>query len=139
MRKVWVYDPHSGGKPIPASKHNTIRDRILQHAEKHYSGKFTRIDVRFRGKFCYIDAYIEPYLPDDYDPELFGKSREERLEHLRNFPIHLCRLRYSGNDDKWTMAYYSNSKEKYDPCFFDNGTFHGTPEEAFDASSMYLT
>ena len=30
------------------------------------------------------------------------------------------------------------SSEKYEPCFFDNGTFHGTPEEAFDTAAVYL-
>jgi hypothetical protein len=31
---------------------------------------------------------------------------------------------------------YSN--EKYSPCDFKNGTFFGTPEEAFEASALYL-
>ena len=139
MRKIWVYDPHSGGKSVPGFKQNTIRNRILHHAEKYYSGKYTRIDVRFKGKFCYIDAFTEPYVPEDYDPKLFGESRDERIEHLRNVPTHLCRLRYFGDDDKWSMAFYTYSHEKYEPCMFNNGTFHGTPEEAFDSSSIYLT
>jgi hypothetical protein len=72
-RKVWVYDPHSGGVNIPDRVKPRIRQRILNHANKHYSGKFNRIDVRFRGKFCYIDAYIEPFVPaDNYDPDLYG-------------------------------------------------------------------
>ena len=136
--KAWVYDPHSGGETIPVFKQDTIRKRILNHAEKHYSGKFTRIDVRFREKFCYIDAFTEPFVPEDYDQELFGKTREERIEHLRNLPTHLCRLRYFGDDDKWSMAFYAYSHEKYKPCIFNNGSFEGTPEEAFDSSSMYL-
>ncbi len=28
---------------------------------------------------------------------------------------------------------------KYEPCFFDNGTWRCTPEEAFDSSAIYLT
>lgn len=138
-KKVWVYDPQSGGMKIPDEIKPIIRERIISHANKHYSGKYNRIDVRFRSKFCYIDAYIEPYVPPDYDPELFnGKSREERIEELRKFPTYLCRLRYFGDDDKWTLAYYSYGQMKYEPCYFDNGTWHGTPEEAFDSSSMYL-
>ena len=97
------------------------------------------IDVRFKGKFCYIDAFTEPYVPEDYDPKLFGESRrDERIERLRNVPTHLCRLRYFGDDDKWSMVFYTYSHEKYEPCMFNNGTFHGTPEEAFDTSSIYL-
>ena len=139
-RKVWVYDPHSGGVNIPDRVKQRIRQRILDHAENHYSEKFNRIDVRFRGKFCYIDAYLEPFVPvDDYDPDLFGKSREERIEFLRNIPTHLCRLRYFGDDDRWSLAFYTYSNEKYEPCVFDGGNWEGTVEEAFDTSSVYLT
>lgn len=138
-KKTWVFDPQSGGVKIPNGIKSLIRDRILAYAQKHYSGKYNRIDVRFRGKFCYIDAYTEPNISPDYNPELFGgKSREERIAELRELPFHLCRLRYFGDDDKWTMAFYSYSKMSYEPCYFDNGTWHGTPEEAFDSSAMYL-
>ena len=56
-RKVWVYDPQSGGRKIPDAIKPRIRQRILDHAQKLYAGKYNRIDVRFRGQFCYIDAY----------------------------------------------------------------------------------
>ncbi len=137
-RKIWVYDPQAGGKKIPPTVQPAIRQRILQHAEKNYAGKYARIDMRFRAQFCYIDAYKEPYVPKDYDPTLYGESREQRIERLRNLPTHLCRLRYFGNEDRWTMAFYTYSHETYEPCFFDNGTWHGTPEEAFDTSAVYL-
>jgi hypothetical protein len=139
MAKIWVYDPHSGGEPIPKAVQARIIDRIQAHAKNHYAGRYNRIAVRFHGKFCYIDAYTEPYVPDDYDPKLFGESREEHIERLRNTPTHLCRLRYLGDENRWSMAFYTYSHEKYEPCFFDNGTWHGTPEEAFDTSAVYLT
>lgn len=139
MAKIWVYDPHSGGEPIPKAVQARIIDRIQAHAKNHYAGRYNRIAVRFRDKFCYIDAYTERYVPDDYDPKLFGESREEHIERLRNTPTHLCRLRYFGDENRWSMAFYTYSHEKYEPCFFDNGTWHGTPEEAFDTSAVYLT
>ena len=138
MRKTWVYDPHSGGVKIPQAVRNQIRNRILTYAKKHYSGKYTRIDVRFRGQLCYVDAYTEPYIPPDFDASVFGESREEYIERLRNVPIHLCRLRYFGDEDRWSMAFYTYSHEKYEPCVFNNGSFHGTPEEAFETSAIYL-
>jgi hypothetical protein len=138
MRKVLVYDPHSGGIKIPEAVRVRTRDRILAYAEKHYLGKYTRIDVRFRGQLCYIDAYTEPYVPPDFDESAFGESREEYRERLRNFPLHLCRLRYFGDEDSWSMAFYTYSNEKYEPCVFGNGSFHGTPEEAFETSAVYL-
>jgi hypothetical protein len=136
---VWVYDPQSGGVKIPESVQPRIRERILKHAEQNYAGKYNRIDVRFRGVFCYIDAYTEPHVPEEgYNIELFGEPRAARIARLRNFPTHLCRLRYFGKDDRWSMAFYTYSHEKYEPCYFDNGTWEGTPEEAFDTSAVYL-
>lgn len=137
-RKMWVFDPQSGGVKIPDKIQPRIRQRILTHADKQYAGKFNRIDVRFRGQFCYIDAYIEPFIATDFDPLVFGESRDEYRERLRNIPTHLCRLRYFGNEEQWTMAFYTYSHDKYEPSVFDNGTWQGTPEEAFDTSSVYL-
>ncbi len=137
-RKTWVYDPQSGGIKIPQKIQPRIRQRILAHAEKHYAGKYNRIDVRFRGQFCYIDAYTEPCVPEGYNPALYGESREEHMERLRNTPTHLCRLRYFGDEDRWSMAFYTYSHEAYEPCVFDTGSWHGTPEEAFDTSAVYL-
>jgi len=138
-RKVWVYDPQSGGINIPDRIKPRIQQRILDHANKNYSGRFNRIDVKFRGKFCYIDAYTEPFVQeDDYDPNLFGESREEHIARLRNTPTHLCRLRYFGDEDRWSMAFYTYSHETYEPCVFDTGSWEGTLEEAFDTSAVYL-
>ncbi len=137
-KRMWVYDPQSGGKSIPDAVKPRIRKRILDYVDKHYSGKFNRIDVRFRGKFCYIDAYTEPYVADDYDQDLYGESREEHIERLRNTPTHLCRLRYFDDENRWSMAFYTYSHEKYEPCIFNTGNWEGTPEEAFDTSSVYL-
>ena len=62
------------------------------------SGAFTRLDIRFRGQFCYVDAYREPELRPDWPPPDWRESREEYAERLRNTPTHLCRLRYFGPD-----------------------------------------
>ena len=37
MKKVWVYDPHSGGVKIPQAVRDGTRNRILAYAEKHYA------------------------------------------------------------------------------------------------------
>jgi hypothetical protein len=36
------------------------------------------------------------------------------------------------------MAFYTYSNEKYETSMFPNGTFKGTPEEAFAVGAMYL-
>jgi hypothetical protein len=134
----WVYDPHSGGMKIPERVQQRTRQRILVYAEQHYAGKYTRLDVRFRGQFCYIDAYTEPHVPPDFPPPNWPESREEDRERLRNTPTHLCRLRYFEDEDRWSMAFYTYSHETHEPCFFDTGSDHGTPEEAFETAAVYL-
>ncbi len=74
MTRVWVKDPHSGGVKIPERIQETVKNRIVSYAEAHYAGKYTRIDVRFNGYFCYIDAYTEPFVPEDYIPNEWSFS-----------------------------------------------------------------
>ena len=135
--RTWVYNPHAGGKSIPfAAKIRTER-RILDYAAKHYSGKFSRIDVRFRGALCYIDVYTEPDLPRGSAPPP-GETRNQWIDRLRNTPTHLCRIRYFGNEDHWSFAWYTYAHEKYEPSFLITGEDHGTPEEAFETSAHFL-
>jgi len=47
----WVYDPHRGGVKIPERTNERNRERILAYAVEHYSGKYGRIEVRFRTQF----------------------------------------------------------------------------------------
>ena len=71
--------------------------RIRSYAEAHYSGKFIRLDIRFRVPLCYVDAYVEPGEPAPEQLRSLGETREHFLERLRNAPLHLCRLRYFGD------------------------------------------
>jgi hypothetical protein len=139
MRKIWTYDPHSGGVEIPVQLQVQTRERILRHAAKHYRGKFARIEVRFRGALCYIDAYTEPAPPS---PQVLRASRETRaayMARLRNVPTHLCRLRYLGPyRNAWSVAFFTYSYERYEPSFFENGKTEGTPEEGFEVGAVYL-
>ncbi len=135
--RMWVYNPHTGGRKIPPAVQEHTKHRILDYAAKNYPGKFTRIDVRFRGALCYIDAYTEPGMADGSDPPT-GETRAEWIERLRNTPIHLCRIRYFGDQDRWSFAFYTYAHEKYEPSFLLSGDDHGTPEEAFQTSALFL-
>jgi hypothetical protein len=73
------------------------------------------MDVRFRGALCYIDAYIEP-----------------------SVGTHLCRIRYFGNEERWSFAWYNYNREKYEPGPMFIGGDHCTPEEALDACVQLL-
>jgi hypothetical protein len=105
-RKVWTLTPHSGGvKILPAVRADVIK-RITDHAEKHYAGKFARLDIKFRGALCYIDAYKEPILEKGDPPKWMKETREEYIARLRNTPTHLCRIRHF-HINRWSVAFYT--------------------------------
>lgn len=133
MRGTWVFDPHSGGVKIP----ERTRQRAEKYAREHYAGKYTRLGIRFRGALCYIDACTEPEEPSKELLKATGETREQFLERMRNAPLHLCRIRHF-DEDRWSLGFYTYSNERYEPCLFNNGTFFGTPEEAFEQSAGYL-
>ena len=133
----WVYDPHSGGVKISERVKTHTKQRILAYAEQQYAGKYTRLDLRFHGVFCYIDAYMEPSVSDGFPLPGSGETKEAYLERMRNTPVHLCRLRHF-SEDRWSVAFYSYANERYEPCILPNGTFEGTPEEGFDIGAVYL-
>ena len=137
--KQWIFDPDSGGVKIPDTEKRRTEQRIRAYAEQHFAGKYTRLDIRFRGQFCYIDAYTEPILRDGWPPDDWPETREEYVERLRNTPTHLCRLRYFGGEERWGFAFYTYSNEKYTLAMYDSGEFLGTPEDAFRISArLYL-
>jgi len=138
VKRTWVYDPHSGGKTIPAPVRQRTERRLEAHAEKNYAGRFIRLGIRFHGAFCYVDAFVQPDEPSKALLQTLGETREQYLERLRESPVHLCRLRFFGDEDRWTMAFYTYSHEAYEPCFFGSGDDHGAPEEAFDVAAVYL-
>jgi hypothetical protein len=139
-RKQWVFDPDRGGKKIPEAVRSRTEARIRRFAEEHFAGRYTRLEVRFRAQFCYIDAYTEPEpLGPDWPPADWPETREEYLERLRDTPTHLCRLRYFGDEEGWGFAFYTYSGERYELSVFPTGEFFGPPEDAFaTAAGVYL-
>lgn len=137
MAMGWVYDPHSGGVKIPPRVKEETERRILAHANKNYAGKFTRIEVRFRGALCYVDAFEEPDEPDAEYLKLRKQTRDEYMEFMRKLPQHLVRLRHF-TQEKWSVAFYSYGSESYEPSMLPTGKWEGTPEECFEIGAMYL-
>ena len=138
-RGQWVFDPDSGGKKIPDAVKARTEARIRRYAEENFAGHYTRLDIRFRGQFCYIDAFTEPSLLSGWPPPDWPETREQVIERLRNTPTHLCRLRFFGKEEGWGWAFFTYSNEKYQLSMFPSGEFFGTPEEAFHLSAqMYL-
>src|SRR5262245_11957441 len=93
------------GLRVPEAVHRRTEQRIRRYAEEHFAGRHTRLDIRFRGRFCYVDAYTEPEpLGPNWPPPDWPETREEHLERLRNTPTYLCRLRYFGDEERWGFA-----------------------------------
>jgi len=134
--KTWMLSTRSSGPKLTDNiRHETTR-RLLAHAEKHYAGLYTRLDIRYRGAFCYVDAYQEP--PKNLKPVPgSGETREQFRERLRTTPTHLCRLGYCGRD-QWTLGFFVYSNMKYEKSMFPSARFHGTPEEGLDVGAVYL-
>ena len=71
-RKQWIFTPDSGGRKIPEAMKQDVVKRIERIARRRYAGHYTRLDIRFRGQFCYIDAYREPVVTRNWPPNLAG-------------------------------------------------------------------
>jgi hypothetical protein len=136
--KQWVFDLNSGGVKIKDTVKHRTEERIQRYAETHFAGHYTRLDIRFRKQFCYVDAYTEPEPPgSNWPPPNWPESREEYLERLRNTPTHLFRLRYFGDEERWGLAFYSYAHDKYELSVYPTGEFMGSPEEAFQAAAEF--
>ena len=136
--KQWVFDPDGGGVKIKDAVKYRMEHRIQYYAKTNFAGRYTRLDVRFRSQFCYVDAYTEPEPPGpDWPPAGWTETREAYLERLRNTPTHLFRLRFFGDEDSWGLAFYSYASDKYELSVFPTGEFFGTPEAAFQTAGDF--
>lgn len=73
-RGTWIFDPDSGGVKVPEAVKKRTEVRLQQIAAAEFAGRYTRLEIRFRGVFCYVDAYTEPEPPGPNwpPPELAG-------------------------------------------------------------------
>ena len=112
----WVYDPHSGGNKIPVRQHEALRARAhaFERTRKWYPK--CQLSLRFNGHFCYIDV----------------------VENGEKNPSPLARLRYF-REDGLSMAFYTWSNERYEPCILSNGKWDGTIEEAIETCEPFLS
>jgi hypothetical protein len=102
-------------KAPPESTKASLTARLNSHARTHWP-QLTRVDVRFRANFAYIDGC-------DSDGAV----------------LKLCRLRYGGSAHLWGFAIYRASHDDYEDSYLPLGTNLGTAEQALDcACSLYL-
>jgi hypothetical protein len=99
----------------PTSTKTNLRQRVITHTAARWPG-LRGVDVRYRGRFAYLDAV----LPD-------GTIQP------------LCRLRYGGSAHQWGFAIYRASHDDYQDSILPTGHPVGTPQEALDcACGLYL-
>lgn len=111
-RRVWTYNPHSGGMTVPDHVRGSTEVRIREFAAEHFAGRYRELAVRFRGQFCYVDALVEPgpLPPGSSGPG--DETAEEYQARFRETPVHLCRLRFLGDLDLWSFAFYSSASDR---------------------------
>ncbi|MDP2820384.1 MAG: hypothetical protein Q8O29_19320 [Polaromonas sp.] len=132
----WYFDPHSGGVKIPERTKQQVERCLHACFAKLGHDKSARLEVRFRGALCYIDAYREP------DAELVkywasrGENVQEAIASYREHPTRLGRLRHF-DLNRWSYAFYTYSNERYEASTL-NGEWTGTPEQGLEVGCVYL-
>jgi len=102
-------------KAIPESTKASLGQRLRARQRERWPALAT-VDVRFRGRFAYVDGDLEG-----------GEG------------LALCRLRYAGSASLWGFAIYLASRDGYQDSVLPSGLPVGTPEEALDcACGLYL-
>jgi hypothetical protein len=129
----YLYDAHRGGVLISDAICRRTEERLREFAHDRFGGRFREIGVWFRGQFCYVDLYRDsgPY-PDGWSAEDSDESREQYRDRLAATPVHLLRLRYFGNPDRWSFAVFDYAIDDYGPATFPSGEAAGLPEEALE-------
>ena len=114
----WVFDPHSGGVKLSEARKSQVRDRIIDLAERLYAGRCSRVEIKFRQQFCYLAAVVK-----EDDSEI-----RQQLCRLRHFDL-----------EKWSIALFTWSNERYEPCIFPTGEWFGTLEECVSLGGSFLS
>jgi hypothetical protein len=93
---AWVLDPHQGGPKVPPAIRERTREQGMRPAAKLLPGKEPWLRIRFQGPFGDLEAQV---------------PGERALRPL-------CRLRDVQGRDEGSLAFYTYSHERYEPCVF---------------------
>ena len=100
---------------IPESTKTSLQQRLTTRAQERWPA-LADVQVRFRGRFAYVDGELES-----------GEM------------LALCRLWYVGSATVWGFAIWLASKDSYEDSILPSGRPSGTPQEALDcACGLYL-
>lgn len=111
----WYFNPQSGGNKIPVNRYETLRAQLQAFASTRRWFSKCQLSLRFKSQFCYVDM----------------------LESGETEPSPLARLRYF-RENEWSMAFFTWSSERYEPCVLSNGKWQGTMEEIIETCEPFL-
>ena len=94
---------------IPESTKTSLGQRLRQRQRQRWPG-LAGVEVRFRGRFAYVDGELES-----------GEA------------LPLCRLRYSGSASLWGFAIYLASRDGYQDSVLPSGLPVGEPRKPWAA------
>ena len=118
MKRQWGFDPHAGAVKISSARKSEVEERIKRYAREKLKAKCDRVEVRFRGALCYVTAL-------QTEPD--GKEYRFPLCRLRHFDL-----------ERWSIALFTWSNERYEPCIIPPGNWVGTIEECLDLGTTFL-
>ena len=117
---------------IPEYARQDLEDRLETHARTAWSKRCARVNVRFRGKYAYVEVF-------DSDPWIMPGSTKEEQEQVRQTPVKMCRLGWTGDMESWELAFHKYSDGQYEPSIHFDGSGISSPEACFDcAAQVYL-
>ena len=117
---------------IPEYARHALEDRLKTHARTAWTERCAGVDVRFRGKYAYVDVF-------DSDPWFMPGSTNEEKEQIRQTPVKMCRLTWTGDMEAWELAFHKYSNGRYEPSLPFDGSTSSSPEACFDfAAQVYL-
>ena len=112
----WVYDPHRGGVKIPKKRHHEILLQVEKYARTRSWYPKIQLKARIKSQFCYVAT----------------------IEESDVRPLPLCRLRFF-RENIWSLALFTYSNERYEPCAFSNGKLEGSLEDALLLCEPFIT
>lgn len=117
---------------IPEYARQSLEDRLEAHARTAWAERCADVNIRFRGRYAYVDVF-------DSDPWFMPGSTNDEKEQIRQTPVKMCRLGWTGDMESWDLAFHKYSDGRYQPSLDFSGSGRSAPETCFDcAAQVYL-
>lgn len=117
---------------VPNEARHALEERLEAHARTAWRERCAGVNVRFRGRYAYVEVF-------DSDPWFMPGSTKDEKEAIRQTPVKICRLGWTGDVELWDFAFHRYSDGRYQPSITFDGSERSTPESCFDcAAQVYL-